>query len=189
MTLEIGEEPMRATPTARHGDALAVIDNERRMRWHRPDPVTWVPAGVWPSAEDALSIHRHLDSGLPLLVILDGPQTTVRLLIEELAGAAPDVVARVACGTREPALVRIPALDWLPEDLRRSGLAFLDVSAEHAHSIPPVLRPPLVLSTSDPAAPHVRFAHRLRKGFNLDDHLHALVEHAFGATLDLVAVG
>jgi hypothetical protein len=88
----------------------------------------------------------------------------------------------------EPALVHIPALDWLPNDLRRRGLAFLDASTERASQVPPALRAPLVLSVSDPAAPHVRFAHRLRSGFALDHNLPVIVEHAFGGTRGALGV-
>ena len=181
---------MHANPTARHGDILTVIDNERRLTWHRPDPVSWVPTGVWPNADDARAIRRHLDRNGPLLVVVDAKQTTVPLLAEELAAAAaaPDVASRMTWPGHEPALVRIPALDWLPDDLRRRGLAFLDASAERASHVPPALRTPLVLSASDPSAPHVRFAHRLRSGFALDDHLPAIVERVFGATRNALAV-
>jgi len=170
---------MRTAATARHGDVLTVFDDERRLQWMRPDLVRWVPAGVWPNAEEASEVRRQLALGLPLLVILDSPRTVVSLLSEELAAAAPAVLARVERSLEEPIRVHIPALDWLSEDLRHPGLEFLEANTKLTAQIPRPLRPPLVLSAPDATPVHVRFAHR-RANASIDADLEALVEHVFG---------
>lgn len=175
---------MSSSPTARHGDALAVFDNERRIDWRRADLASWTANGVWPSPDEARDVRHHLAQCRPLLVVLDEPQTVVTLLAEEFATAAPAVIARVDGSSHEPMHVCIPALDWLPDDLRRRGLSFLDRSSSLAAEIPVPLRPAVVLEASDPGASHVRFAHRLRRSTALDDHLAAMVAYAFGDARD-----
>lgn len=179
MTSEWKDPLMRTTATVRHGDAMTVFDDERRLQWTRPDLVRWVPTSVWPNAAEANEVRLHLALGHPLLVILSSPRTIVSLLSEELTAAAPTVVARVEGSLEEPIRVHIPALDWLPEDLRRPGLEFLDASARLAAQLPRPLLAPLMLSPPDSAPVHVRFAYRC-SSLSIDAHLEAVVEHVFG---------
>src|ERR1700754_2783098 len=114
-------------------DALVVFEGAPRLRRHDP-------AGpgitLWPDAEEAQDVNRRLACGLPMLVILSGPQADAALLEEEFVQAPLGFVAVVRSTARDMAGTPVPALDWLPAELRERGLRFLRSSAERARHLP-----------------------------------------------------
>lgn len=171
---------MTTDAITRCGDAVAVFDGPRRIHWHRCGPCEWIPLSIWPDEEERREIWRHIADGRPLLVVLDESLSVVPLLLEELAAAGDAVIARVeGRHHRDPMHVRIRALDWLPDDLRRRGLHFLEASVRQAAGIPVPMRPALVLEDPEPAGSPVRFAHRLRSSATLDHHMDAIIAQAF----------
>lgn len=184
MTPTVTTPTMAAThtpATERHGSALVVFEGSRRMLWRRPGPGRWRPAGIWPEAAEAAALAAHLAARRNLLVVLDGTEHTVSLLLEELA-AAPASVRRLAPGPHrdEPVDVRIPVLDWLPAPLRHPGLAFLRTGREAARRTPAALRPPLLLDEPAPDRPYLRFALRTQRGGVGPGRLADAVNHLFG---------
>ena len=73
----------------------------------------------------------------------------------------------------------MPALDWLPNDLRDRGLRFLQASTSRVRRTPVLLRPALALDERDIACPHVRFAHLSRVTSQTERDLAKVVEYAF----------
>jgi hypothetical protein len=175
---------MSSSPIACFGDALVVLDGADRVTWRRTGLAEWAPSGLWPDEQQAAKIRRHLAQGGPLLVVLAGTKATVPLLDEQLADA-PSALARQP--TEDLASLHIPALDWLPADLRRRGLRFVRESAERVARTPAPLRPSIALSDPDADMPNLRFAHRLAPCPHLRRDLPAIVEHAFGTVRRSVA--
>jgi hypothetical protein len=178
---------MSSSPIACFGDALVVVDGADRVAWRRTGLAEWAPCGVWPDEQQAADVRRHLAQGGPLLVVLAGTKATVPLLDEQLADAPSAVAALAQQPSGDLASLHIPALDWLPADLRRRGLRFVRESAERAARTPAPLLPAIVLSEPDAEAPNLRFAHRLAPCPHLRRDLPAIVEHAFGAVQRSVA--
>jgi hypothetical protein len=178
---------MPSSPIARYGDVLVVVDGADRVTWRRTGLAEWVPCGVWPDEHQSAEVHRHLAHGGPLLAVLAATKATVPLLDEQLAEAPPAVAALAQQASGDLAALHIPALDWLPADLRRRGLRFVRDGAERAARTPAPLLPAIVLDEPDQHAPHVRFAHRLAPCPHLRRDLPAIVEHAFGAVPRSVA--
>ena len=167
-------------PTARSGDALVIFEGPKRIAWHERTPERWAPLGLWPDTREAEDIGAHLACGRPLLVVLDHADPVVSMLREELAVAPPALAALADEPVGELITVRVPVLDWLPASLRARGLRFLARSTERRASLPAALRPALAFDEPDPAAPHVRFAHRMNPRVRLDADIDAIVEHCFG---------
>ncbi len=100
----------------------------------------------------------------------------------------PDQIVEITPEKAEPipapmpnlAPVPVPALDWLPSEVRDRGLRFLRSSILHARRTPALLRP--ALSLEDPAVvcPHVRFAHLSRAGAHTEHELAVVLAFAFG---------
>lgn len=170
---------MTTDPTARHGDVLAVFEGARRIRWRRIGLAAWMPVSVWPTTEQLRDVQQYIARGRPILVLLDERVAVVPLLSEELAVADDAVLALVEDHVGEVAHVHVPALDWLPDDLRERGLRFLEASARQAAAMPLPMRPTLVLEDPQGGASQVRFAHRLRSSMALDHHMGAIIEQAF----------
>jgi hypothetical protein len=178
---------MSSSPIARYGDALVVVDGADRVTWRRTGLAEWAPCGVWPDEHQAAEVRRHLSQGGPLLAVLAATKATVPLLDEQLAEAPPAVAALAHQGAGDLASLHIPALDWLPADLRRRGLRFVRDGVERAARTPAPLLPAIALSEPDPDAPNLRFAHRLAPCPHLGRDLPAIVEHAFGTVRRSVA--
>jgi hypothetical protein len=172
---------MTLAPTSRHRGTIVVFDNARRLGWSE-EHGGWRPTRVWPNAAEAHEILVQLERRRPLLVLLEAHCAIVPVLAEELAVASPMVTRLVKGPIGDVAHVHIPALDWLPANLRRRGLSFLTDSILRSAPVPWPLHSPVVLDTRDDAAPHVRFAHRLRTEVALDGHLDAIVDLAFQHT-------
>jgi hypothetical protein len=138
---------------------------------------------LWPNELQAAAIRRRIAQGEPVLVVVETPETSVKVLADQLAQAPPELAAAAERDV-EIADVRIRAFDWLPEDLRERGLAFLRSNDERARRIPASLLAPAVL---DASGGHVRFLHVTRPWEQLELDLGAIARLAFGARLRAVA--
>jgi transposase len=167
----------------RFGDVVVVFEGRRRIAWSRTGFAEWTPVAIWPDSRNGAAIRRRIAVREPVLVVVEAPEAAVTILADQLA-AAPPAVAALAERDGEVADVRIPAFDWLPEDLRSRGLAFLRSNAERAQRIPAPLLPPVVLEES---AGHVRFLHVMRPWEQLERDLDAIAELAFGTSLRAAA--
>jgi hypothetical protein len=169
-----------SAPTIHHGDVLTVFEGARRLSWRRDLFTEWTPVGLWPDQHASARLRRHLADAKPLLVVVERPETTVTLLAEQYEAAAPEVAA-LAGGdvSGEIVDIRLPALDWLPDDLRRRGIEFLRRSTAQVAATPAALRPPVRLEDPDAAAPNVRFVHRSGPWLIPERDLPALAEAAF----------
>jgi hypothetical protein len=174
---------MTSHPTMRFGDVVVVFEGRRRIAWSRTGFAGWTPVALWPDSRHGAAIRRRIAVREPVLVVVEAPETTVTVLSDQLAAAPPAVLA-LAERDVEVADLRIPAFDWLPEDLRSRGLAFLRSNAERARRVPAALLAPVVL---DDAAGHVRFLHVMRPWEQLERDLDAIAELAFGASLRAAA--
>jgi hypothetical protein len=159
------------------GDALIVFEGARRIRWQRSGRTSAASVALWPDAHEAVDVRRRLERGQPILVILGGPQADAALLAEQFAQAPPAFAVFVHATACDLVGIPVPALDWLPVELRDRGLRFLRASAERARRTPTPLCPSLYLDERDFSVPHVRFAHRIRQSAQPD--LALVVDHAF----------
>jgi hypothetical protein len=167
---------MSLPATIQCGDTLVVFEGTRRLRSLPTDTTT---AALWPDAHEAKDVRRRLDLGQPILVILGGPQADAALLAEQFVQAPRALAAAVRSTARDMTGTPVPALDWLPAELRDRGLRFLRASAEHARRTPAALCQPLYLDEPDPETPHVRFAHRLDQRQPTEHDLERVIEYAF----------
>jgi hypothetical protein len=176
---------MSLPPAIQCGDALVVFEGAPRARTLDSDGPG---VSLWPDPEEARDVNRRLAGGHPILVILGGPQADAALLAEQFVQAPLAFSAAVRSTAREMTGTPVPALDWLPVELRERGLHFLRASAEHARRIPGLLCQSLYLDERDPLTPHVRFAHRIDQRRPTEHDLLGVVEFAFGAAkTELVA--
>ena len=104
-------------------------------------------------------VRDRIESGRPILVILGGPQAEATVLTEQFAGAPPALAELVHAIARDLSPIPVPALDWLPNDVRDRGLRFLRASTLRVRRTPALLCPTLSLDERDVTCPHVRFAH------------------------------
>ena len=161
-------------------DALIVFEGPRRIR---PRGATHFE--LWPDAAEARDVRDRLASGRPILVILGGPQAEATVLTEQFAGAPPALAELVHAIARDLAPVPVPALDWLPPEVRDRGLRFLRASTQRVRRTPALLRPALILDERDLTCPNVRFAHLSRVTSGTERDLASVVSYAF-APLRLV---
>jgi hypothetical protein len=133
-------------------DALIVFEGPRRVRRRG--------AGfdLWPDPAEAAAVRERIAAGRPLLVILGGRQAEATALTERYADAPPALAEFVRTLARDLAPLSIPALDWLPHDIRDRGLRFLQAGLLRLGRTPPLLRPALALDERAAPCPHVRFA-------------------------------
>jgi hypothetical protein len=158
------------------GSALVVLDGRDRIAWRPHRTIGWLPARIWPDAGEAAEVQRRIAAGTPALIVLRDAVESVPLLEEQHGHLPPALAALVHETAGDLPILRITALDWLPDDLRRRGLRLLGAGAA---DVPAALRPPVVLDDPDPAMPHVRFARRLAPCPHLRRDVPALVDHAF----------
>jgi hypothetical protein len=159
------------------GEALVVFEGARRRRGSFAGD-----APLWPDAREGEDVRRRLAQRRPLLVVLGGPHARAALLTEQFAQAPPALAAAAHETVVELAGVPVPALDWLPAELRERGLAFLRAGADGVSGIPRAQCPPFSLETPDPVVPHLRFLHRLRPCLETPPELAGLVSRAFRPT-------
>jgi hypothetical protein len=179
---------VRTEPTHRCADVLVVFEGPRRVIWNRGGcqggpqigPQSWVPAGLWPTAEQAAEVADHIGGGGRLFVVLEEAPAVVSLLAEEFAQAAPALVALADPADRdEPVVdVRVPVLDWLPGSLRERGLRFLASSQAVMDRNPAALLPRLLLEEETGGDP-VRFARRVPPAGNALGHLAPVLDRVF----------
>lgn len=169
---------MSLPATIQCGDALVVFEGTRRVRGLHAGSAA---VALWPDAGEAEDVSRRLDRGQPILVILGGPQADAALLAEQFVQAPRALAAAVRSTARDMTGTPVPALDWLPAELRDRGLRFLRASAEHARRIPGLLCQSLYLDEPDPVTPNLRFAHRIDQRPPTEHDLRRVVEFAFGA--------
>src|SRR4051794_39684588 len=93
--------------------ALIVFEGPRRIRHQGATSFE-----LWPDAEEAAEVRNRIESGRPILVILGGPQAEATVLIEQFAGAPPALAKLVHAIARDLSPIPVPALDWLPNDVR-----------------------------------------------------------------------
>lgn len=158
----------------------------------------WTPTGLWPDAEQRAEVREHLDGERPLLVLLDEARCRVPVLREEWqaapcllllgkAGAGPEdgpegvPEARPEDSADEEVVeVRLPFLDWLPEEHRERAARFLAESDAALSRTPVAFLPPLMTEERREGAPlSPRFARRLLPNALTADRLAAAVEHLF----------
>jgi hypothetical protein len=167
---------MSPSPLIRIGDVLVALEGRARLSW-RADPTTgWMPAALWPDRAQGERVRRHIAEGRPMLIVMTGAADSVPLLEEQRDGMPTSLVPFVRDVPGDLPALCIPALDWLPDDLRQRGLKFVVCSAD---SLPDALQAPLILENTDPAMPNVRFAHRLAPCPHLRRDLPAIVTHTF----------
>jgi len=155
-------------------DVLVVFDGPRRIR-HQ----SGTRLDLWPDACEAEAVRDRIERGRPILVILGGPQAEATVLTEQFVGAPPALAQLVEAIARDLAPIPVPALDWLPHDVRDRGLRFLRASTLRVRRTPPLLRPTLSLDDRDITCPHVRFGHLSRVGVQTERELSLVVAHAF----------
>ena len=159
-------------------DALIVFEGPRRVRHQSATRYA-----LWPDAREAAEVRDRLESGRPILVILGGPQAEATVLTEQFAGAPPALAELVRAIARDLSPIPVPALDWLPNDLRDRGLRFLQGSVTRIRRTPVLLRPALALDERDIACPHVRFAHLTRAALQTEPDLSTVVAYAFAGVM------
>jgi hypothetical protein len=155
-------------------DALIVFEGQRRIRRQ-----TATRFELWPDTEEAEAVRSRIESGRPILVILGGPEAEATLLTEQFADAPPALAQLVHAIARDLAPIPVPALDWLPSDVRDRGLRFLRDSSLRVRRTPALLRPELSLDDRCVSCPHVRFAHMTRVGVQTEHDLSLVVAYAF----------
>ncbi|MEV0266152.1 hypothetical protein AB0I49_33090 [Streptomyces sp. NPDC050617] len=74
---------MNGTPMTRFGEALVVFEGPGRISWRAAEHGEWAPDGIWPEQTLRTLLAEHIDSGSPLLVVLDEARDTVPVLREE----------------------------------------------------------------------------------------------------------
>src|SRR5690349_10469381 len=156
-------------------DALVVFEGARRIR--RQSATSF---DLWPDADEAEAVRERIDRGRPILVILGGPQAEAAVLTEQFASAPPALAQLVHTIARDLAPIPVPALDWLPREVRDRGLRFLRASIQQARRTPALLRPALALEDPAVSCPHVRFAHLSRVDAHSERELALVVAFAFG---------
>jgi hypothetical protein len=155
-------------------DALIVFEGPRRIRHQSATSFE-----LWPDAGEAQEVRDRIESGRPMLVILGGPHADATVLIEQFAGAPPALAELVQAIARDLSPIPVPALDWLPNDVRDRGLRFLRASTLRVRRTPALLCPTLYLENRDPTCPHVRFAHLSRVAVQTELELSLVVAYAF----------
>jgi len=153
-------------------DALIVFEGARRIRRR-----TAAGLDLWPDAQEAEEVRDRIESGRPILVILGGAQAEATVLTEQFAEAPPALAKLVHAFARD--LSPVPALDWLPSEVRDRGLRFLRARTIHVRRTPALLCPALALDPLDVTCPHVRFAHLVRDGAHTERELSHVVAYAF----------
>jgi hypothetical protein len=162
----------------RCGAVVVVFDGLDRLQWKRITAGRRTPSGIWPNDSEAAEIAEVLERGEPLLVILDQSADPVPVLVEELRSAPSTVTDLVSTVEGDVAELRIPRLDWLPDQLRERGHRFLHQVSRDLARRPALLTPPLVLD-EDGDRTTVRFGLRKRpSAWRLND-LPAAVSHVF----------
>jgi hypothetical protein len=174
---------MTSHPTMRFGEVVVVFEGRRRLTWSRRGLAGWAPVSLWPDSRQGESIRRRIAVRDPVLVVVEAPETSVKILSQQLDAAPPAVVA-MAERDVEIAHLHIPAFDWLPEHVRERGLEFLHANEERARRIAAPLLAPVVL---EDAVEPVRFLHVLRPWEHLERELDSISRLAFGAPLRAVA--
>ena len=159
-------------------DALIVFEGPRRIRHQSATRFE-----LWPDPREAEEVRDRIESGRPILVILGGPQAEATVLTEQFAGAPPALAELVHAIARDLSPIPVPALDWLPNDVRDRGLRFLRASTSRVRRTPVLLRPALALDDRDIACPHVRFAHLSRVAAQTERELSMVVAYAFADVL------
>jgi hypothetical protein len=154
--------------------ALIVFEGPRRIRHQSA-----ASFDLWPDAREAEEVRDRIESGRPILVIVGGPEAEATVLTEQFAGAPPALAELAYAIARDLSPVPVPALDWLPSDVRDRGLRFLRASTSRVRRTPALLRPPLSLDDRDVRFPHVRFAYLSRVGLQDERELSLVVAYAF----------
>jgi len=155
-------------------DALIVFEGPRRIR--RQNATRFE---LWPDAREAQAVRDRIERGRPILVIFGGPQAEATVLTEQFAGAPPALVELVDAIARDLSPIPVPALDWLPAEVRDRGLRFLRASTLRVRRTPALLRPALSLDERDATCPHVRFAHLAGVGAHTERELSLVAAYAF----------
>jgi len=167
---------------------LVVHEGIRRLRWAHeleghPPPLharQWQIAGLWPDRTTGRSIRARLDSGEPVLVVLDRELPVVELPVEHVRCLPPGVAAEL---DRDAGVVtlEVPVLDWLDPDERARGRAFAEGVRRTIDRTPRFLLPPLVLeSPRDDDVGALTFAYRTGSGGLSSSLLAAVVAHLAG---------
>jgi hypothetical protein len=172
--LGIASAAMSLPPAIECDDALIVFEGPRRIRQRGATGFE-----LWPDAQEAQEVQERIERGRPILVIFGGPQAEATVLTEQFAGAPPALAELVRAIARDLSPIPVPALDWLPSDVRDRGLRFLRASTLRSRRTPALLRPALSLDDRDAACPHVRFAHLARAGAQPEQELSQVVAYAF----------
>lgn len=171
--LRIASSGMNLPAAIECDDALVVFEGPRRIRQGNATGFE-----LWPSPAEAAEVRARIACGRPILVILGGPQAEATALTEQFAGAPPALAQLVHAIARDLAPFSVPALDWLPSDVRDRGLRFLRTSLSYVRRTPPLLRPALCLDDPAGPCPNVRFAHLSLADLETE-HLPRVVAYAF----------
>jgi hypothetical protein len=155
-------------------DALIVFEGPRRIRRQ-----TATGYELWPDAREAEAVRDRIERGLGILVIFGGTEAEATLLTERFSGAPPALAELVRAIARDLAPIPVPALDWLPSEVRDRGLRFLRTSTMRVRRTPALLCPTLSLDERDVMCPHVRFALRSRVGIESERELSHVAAYAF----------
>jgi hypothetical protein len=172
---------MGGRPTRFVDDTLIVFEGPARVSWTLGRDGQWTPVQVWPAPRHRELLRRRLDSGAPILVVLDRARAPVAVLREEWDRAPGAVRASLAVDGPpaddgvEVLELRVPMLDWLPRSQRVRAEDFLVASDQVLAGTPRALRPPLLVD--DRQVCGVRFVRRLLPGLLSTEQLVRAVRH------------
>jgi hypothetical protein len=179
VVLQENTAPARGRVTLVHRGALVVFEGASRVGWHRGTSAEWTPVSLWPQPHEADALAAHLARRDPLLVVLRERVATVPVFREELDRSDPVFAALADSAEDDPVELRIPALDWLPTEVRLRGLRFLSWADSVMSTTPYALCPPYLVDDPDGASAQIRFARPRRGERATDTDCRALVEHLF----------
>jgi len=170
---------MNRPHTMHFGDVLVVFEGRRRLTWHCQPRRAWKPLELRPTSQEAHSICCALARRQPVLVVVEGREATVPVLAKQVEDP-PASIASITAGSGDVRHLRILALDWLPDPLRRRGLAFMEANFAQARKSPAPLQPPFVLEQPALAEDSLRFLHVVQPCDHVERYLPAIVAAAFG---------
>ncbi|MEU5535604.1 hypothetical protein [Streptomyces sp. NPDC020362] len=149
------------------GDVLIAFEGLSRLRWLKTDQGPWSVIGVWPHPDRRKALLQQLRYGKRLLIVVDSDPPVTTLLAEESRNLPAELVIR-SDAEEEIVDVEVPALNWLPDDLRERGSQFIR-SARTRASRASGLIPPLLLDEA--SGESVRFAYRTTSRLPINETL------------------
>jgi hypothetical protein len=173
---------------------FVVREGSERIRWrheinHWPPPLHiegWQVGDVWPTADEASRLHRQIDDGQPVLVMISAADTLVDLPSEHVRSAPREIIADYDVAS-DFVRIQVTPLEWLPGALRRRGLAFASYCRDWLARTPRSLLPAVLteegLAFADSSVQFIYVTGT--RSLNRPD-LHELITHLFRTNSDVV---